>query len=101
MPEPRGKSVTITLFVDASHASDNRTRRSHKDYVIFVNRAPIIFYSKRKLTVDSSTFSIKFIAMKTCTEHIILLRFKLQMLGIDIDGPAIMLNESESTANNI
>ena len=27
MPEPRGKSVTITTFVDALHASDKRTRR--------------------------------------------------------------------------
>ena len=27
MPKPRGKSVTITAFVYASHASDKRTRR--------------------------------------------------------------------------
>ena len=100
MPEPRGDSVTINEFVEASHASDKRTRRSHKGYVTFLNRAPIIFYSKQQSTVKSSTFSNKFIAMKTCTEHIILLRFKLQMLGIDIYGPAIMFIDNKSAVNS-
>ena len=48
MTKPRGKSVTINEFVDPSHALDNRTRRSHTGYVIFVDRAPIIFYSKQQ-----------------------------------------------------
>ena len=100
MPEPRGKSVTITEFLDALHASDNRRRSSYTGYVIFVNRAPVIFYSKQQSTVDSISFSSEFIAMNTCTEHIIALRFKLQMFGIDIDVPAIMLNDNESAVNN-
>ena len=45
MREPRGKSVNITTFVDASYASDKRTGKSHTGYVIFVKRAPIEFYS--------------------------------------------------------
>ena len=52
MTEPRGKSVTITEFLDASNASDNRTIISHTEYVIVVNRPPIAFYSKRQLTVE-------------------------------------------------
>ena len=44
MPEPGGKSVNITAFVDASHASDKREKRLHTGYVTFVNRAPIISY---------------------------------------------------------
>ena len=59
--------VAILVFVYALHALDNRTRRLHAGYVIFVKRALIISYSKRKSTVESSTFSGKFIAMKTCT----------------------------------
>ena len=43
MPEPRGKSVTITEFVDASHASDNRTRRLHTGYVIFETEPQLHF----------------------------------------------------------
>ena len=93
MLEPRGKSVTITEFVYAPHISDNITRISHKGYVISVNRSPIVFYSKRQSTVESSTFSSEFISTKTRNEHIISLRFKLLMFGVDIDGTAVMSNE--------
>jgi hypothetical protein len=41
MPVPRGRSVTTTAFVDASHAANKITRRSHSGYVLFLNRAPI------------------------------------------------------------
>ena len=100
MPEQRGKSVSIIAFVYASHALDKITIISHTGYVIFVNRAPIVFYIKRQYKVESSTFSSEFIAMKTCTEHIIALRFKLQMFEVDIDGPAIVLNDNEIAGNN-
>ena len=100
MPEPRGRFVVVTAFVDAAHASDKRTRRSHTGYVIFINRAPILFYSKRQSTVESSTFSSEFIALKTCTESIIALRFKLRMFGVPINGPALVLNDNQSTVNN-
>ena len=77
MPEQRGKSVSIIAFVYASHALDKITIISHTGYVIFVNRALIIFYSKQQSTVELSIFSNEFIAMKKCTEHITGLRFKL------------------------
>ena len=100
MPEPRIKSVTITAFVNSWHASDNRTRRPRIWYFIFLNRAPIIFYSKRQSTVESITFSSEFIGMKTRTEHTIGLGLRLKMFGIDIYGTAIMLNYSKSAVNN-
>ena len=77
MPETRGKSVTITVFLDTSHTLDKRTRRSHTGYEIFVNRSPIIFYSKQKSMVESSTFSSEFIAMNTCTENIIFVNIQV------------------------
>ena len=100
MPEPRGRMVTTTAFVDASHASDKATRRSHTGYIIFVNRAPIIWFSKKQSTVESSTFSSEFIAMKTCTEAITALRYKLRMFGIPIDGPTSVLCDNQSVVNN-
>ena len=57
IPEPRGKPITVTAFLYASHASDKITRISHTGYLVFVNRAPIVFYSKQQSTVESSTFS--------------------------------------------
>ena len=100
MPKPRGRMVRITSFVDASHAANKVTRRSHTGFLIFVNRAPIIWYSKKQSTVESSTFSSEFIAMKTCMEHIVSLRFKLRMFGIPIDGPADVLCDNLSVVKN-
>jgi hypothetical protein len=45
MPEPRGKPVLTTCFVDADHAGCCLTCRSHSGVLIFVNRAPIIWFS--------------------------------------------------------
>ena len=42
MPSPRGRAFTMTAFVDASHAANKITRRSHCGYVVFLNCAPII-----------------------------------------------------------
>ena len=68
--------------------------------MIFVNIAPIIFYSNRKSEVEPSTFSSEFIAMKTCMVNIIALRLKLRMFGVDIYGPAIMMNDNEIALDN-
>ena len=55
-PEARGRGVVTTCFVDADHAGCRLTRRSHSGIIIFVNRAPIIWFSKRQATVESSIF---------------------------------------------
>ena len=70
MPEPRGKPVMMTCFVDADHAGCQLTRRSHTGVILYINRAPIIWYSKRQNTVESSTFGSEFIAMKIAVELI-------------------------------
>ena len=100
MPQPRGRPVTMTAFVDASHAANKVTRRSHTGFIIFVNRAPIIWYSKKQNTVESSTFSSEFIAMKTCMEQIVALRFKLRMFGVPIDGAANSIADNDSVVKN-
>ena len=100
MPVPRGKHVVTTGFVDASHAPDRKTRRSHTGFVLFVNRAPIVWYSKRQSTVESSTFSSELIALKICMEHVVALRFKLRMFGVPIDGETKILCDNKSAVTN-
>ncbi len=48
MHELRGKEVVMSCFVNADHAGCRETRRSHTDIVIFVNRVPILWFSKGK-----------------------------------------------------
>ena len=100
MPKSRGRQVSTTAFVDASHAANRVSRKAHSGYVIFINRAPIIWFSKRQNTVESSAFSSEFIAAKTCVEHISALRYKLRMFGVPIDGPTNILCDNESVVKN-
>ena len=100
MPETRGKSITTTCFVDADHAGCRRTRRSHTGILIYVNRAPIIWWSKRQNTVESSTFGSEFIAMKQSIDLIESLRYKLRMMGIQIDGPTNLFCDNNSVVLN-
>ena len=101
MPEPRGKEVSIHCFVDASHASDKVTRRSQTGILIFVNRAPIIFYSKKQNSVETSTFGSEFTAMKQAVELIKGLRYKLRMFGVPLDGPANVYCDNEAVYKNV
>ena len=69
-PIPRGNSVTTHYFVDADHARDVVTRRSQIDILIFINRAPITFFSKKQNTVEVSTFGSEYIASRIAIEMI-------------------------------
>ena len=86
-PEALGESVTMTCYVDADHAGCQVTRRSHTGVIIFVNRAPILWFSKRQTTVETSTFGSEIVAMRIAVEMIEGLRYKLRMMGVPIDGP--------------
>ena len=100
MPKPRGRMVKVTSFVDAAHAANKVDRKSHTGYMIFINRAPIIWHSKRQNTVGPSTLTSEFIALKACMERVIGIRFKLRMFGIPIDGTADILCDNQSVVKN-
>ena len=100
-PEPRGREVGIHCFVDASPASDKVTRRSQTGILIFVNRAPIIYYSKKQNSVETSTFGSEFTACKQSVELIKALRYKLRMFGVPMEGPASVYCDNEAVYKNV
>ena len=51
MPTPLGKSVEISTYVDASFANDLKNRRSVTGFIIFINKTPIKWYTKRQNTI--------------------------------------------------
>jgi hypothetical protein len=53
-PIHRGKKIYLRLFVDSNHAGEQFTRRSTTGFVIYLNMAPIVWFSKRQPTVESS-----------------------------------------------
>ena len=53
IPKPRYKSVSTHCFVNANHSGDKTTIRFMTGILIFCNRAPIIWHSKRKNGVET------------------------------------------------
>jgi hypothetical protein len=99
-PEPRGKPVQINAFVDANHARNHVNHRSHTGILIYLNSAPIVWYSKAQTTVESSIFGSEFLALRIATDLIEGLRYKLHMLGVPIEGSANVLTDNLSVVQN-
>ena len=100
MPEARGNDVIISCFVDANHAGNQKDRRSQTGILIFLNKAPIHWYSKRQNTVETSTFGSEFCAMKVAVEMIEAMRYKLRMFGVPIYGAANVYCDNEAVCKN-
>jgi hypothetical protein len=84
-PVKRGKAIVLHLFVDSDHAGEHFTRRSRTGFVIYLNMAPILWFSKRHPTVESSVFGYEFVAMK---------------MGFTIDRPTYVYGDNMSVVHN-
>jgi hypothetical protein len=73
MPKPWGHPVTMSAFVNANHAGNVITRCSHSGMFIFVQNAPIKWFSKRQNMVKAVTFGSEFVALQICKELIVAL----------------------------
>ena len=98
--EPLGNPVRLRCYVDANHAGNMANRRSHSGVIIYINNAPIIWYSKRQNTVESSSFGSEYVALRIATELIETLRYKLRTFGIPVDGPCDVFCDNKSVVTN-
>jgi hypothetical protein len=99
-PPPRGNAVQMITFVDSDHTGDLLTRRSRTGVLIYLNRAPILWYSKKQNGIEASTFGSEFMALKTAAALVNGLRYKLRMIGIPIEGATHMRVDNMSVVNN-
>jgi hypothetical protein len=88
------------VFCDADHAGNLVTRRSHTGILIYLNQAPITWYSKAQKTVETSTFGSEFVALCIAVELIEALRYKLRMMGVPLDGPTNLFGDNSSVITN-
>ena len=89
----------MRAFVDSDHTGDYSTRRSRAGY-IFLNRAPIFWFSKNQTSVETSSVGAKFIAIKVCCEYIMGLTSKLRLMGIPVDLPAYVSGDNKYVLAN-
>ena len=99
-PEERGKEVVLRLYVDSDHAGDKMNRRSRTGFVIFLNSALIMWLSKKQPMIKTSVFGAEFVVMKQRMETLRGLHYKLQMMGVPIDGPSLIYGDNMSVIHN-
>jgi hypothetical protein len=100
VPTPLGIPVEVVCFVDANHAGNMITRRSQTGIIIFIQNAPILWYSKKQNTVEANTFESELVAMRVARDLIAALRIKLHMFGVPLAEPASMLCDNQGVVKN-
>ena len=100
MPEPRGHALQMTCMCDSDHAGDSVSRRSRTGVLVLCGMAPIIWYSKKQGSIESSSFGSELSAMKTAMELVEGLRYKLRMMGVKLDGYCHIKADNMSVVHN-
>ena len=79
-PEPLGKRVTSTTYVDANLYHDMTTGRSVTGILHLLNKTPSQWYSKKQGTVETATYGSELVAARIATEQNIELRLTYRHL---------------------
>jgi hypothetical protein len=61
-PEPLGKHVTLTHYVDANLMHDVTTGKSVPRILHLINKTPLDWYSKKQAMVETATYGSEFVA---------------------------------------
>ena len=90
----------MRVFVDSDHAGELTTHQSRTGFLVFLNSAPLYWFSKLQTSVETISFGYKFTAMKQFCEYVRGLRYKLRMMGIPIDLITYILGDNQSLLCN-
>ena len=96
MPEERGDPVKMIVYVDADHAHDKVTWHSVTGILLQLNNTVVKTVSKPQKTVETSSYGSEMVAARVACELILEYRYKLRMLGVLIDGPALLMGDNMS-----
>jgi hypothetical protein len=68
MPKARCKPIQEIDFVNSDNAGDLVLQRSRTGILYYLNRSPIVWFTKKQNFVETSTFGSEFMALKTAVE---------------------------------
>jgi hypothetical protein len=92
--------VDVRLLVDSNHNGEKFKRCSRTGFVIYLNMFPIVWFSKRHPTVESSVFGAESVVMKNEIETCCGLCYKLRMMVVTLGGPTFVYGDSMSVVHN-
>ena len=87
--------------MDSNHGHDLVTGKSITGLIMFVGRTLILWYSKRQGSVQTSTFSAEFIALKKGVEEAITIQYYLKLMGVKVTKPAVIYGDNLSAIKNM
>jgi hypothetical protein len=99
-PEPLGKYITLSHYVDANLMHDITSGKSVTGILHLVNKTPIDWYSKKQATVETATYGSEFVEARVCVEQIIDLRTTLRYLGVPIRDKSNMFGDNKSVVDS-
>jgi hypothetical protein len=70
-PEPLGKHVTLSHYVDANLMHGITTGKSVAGILNLINKTPLDWYSKKQATVETATYGSEFVAARIWVEQVI------------------------------
>jgi hypothetical protein len=88
--------LLMTVYVDADHAHDLVTRRSVTGIMVLLNNTPVRWVSNHQKSVETSTYESDLFASRIATELKPEIHLMLRSLGVDLEGPALMLGDNMS-----
>ena len=99
-PEPKGKPVRSTTYVDENLLHDFVTGRSCTGILHLLNKTVLDYFCKRQNTVATATYGSELVAAQIGVDQIIDIRYTLRMLGVPLDGPAWMFGDNLAVVNS-
>ena len=99
-PEPLGKPVLQTSYVDANLAHNFVNGRSLTGVIHLFNQTPVESYSKLQGTVEWATYGSEFNAAKTATEQMLELRLMLRYLGVPVKKQMYLFGDNQSVVTS-
>ena len=100
IPEPKGKYVTTTTYVDANLHHDQVTGKDVTACLHIVNATSSHWYTKRQATVETATYGSEFVAARIATDQIIDLRYTLTYLGVPVRSKSYMFGDNKSVVDS-
>jgi hypothetical protein len=98
-PEPLGKPVVTTTYVDANLYHCMLTGKSVSGVLHLFNKTPVDWYAKKQGAPVTATYGSEFVAARTATEQVIDHRLSLRYLGVPIKE-SLMFGDNESVVNS-
>ena len=94
LPDPRGHTLSTTVYFDSEYAHAQVTRRLVYVVMCFVGLTPIIWSSKIQGAIKTSRYSAYSCAVWVAIESYIAMRHTLSSLGVPMKGPMSIFGDN-------